>query len=210
MRPVIVVHGIFDPAVRIMPLVHALRRRGMPRVRRARLPALGTTRIEVMAQLLAMRVAHVKAEYRCARVDLVGFSMGALVARAYLELAAGHEHIRTFVSISGPHRGTLTAHALPFVGVRQMRPRSELLRALGDDVGHFPDVRVHCLYTPFDAMIVPPTSGVLKGATSVHCLHDIPAHHRMLHDPRVHDLVAQLLQADNGDPQQRADVILTA
>jgi triacylglycerol lipase len=194
-RPVIVLHGIFDPAVRVMPLVRALRARGLPIVRRARVPVLGTTRIEELARLLAGRVERVRQEHAAEHVDLVGFSMGALVARTYLQCFGGQQRVRTFVSLCGPHRGTLTAYALPLLaGVRQMRPGSELLRTLGHDVSQLHDVRVHCLYTPYDALIVPASSAVLDGAASVHRL-PIAAHHRVLRDARVHDLVAQLLEA---------------
>jgi triacylglycerol lipase len=193
MRPAIVIHGIFDPAIRVMPLVRALRARGIAHVRRARVPVLGTTRIEELAQLLAARVDRVREQHGAVQVDLVGYSMGALVARTYLQWFGGTQHVHTFVSICGPHRGTLTAYALPLTGVRQMRPGSAFLRALG----HRAPPNTHCLYTPYDALIVPATSGILDGAASVHAM-PVGAHHRMLRDPRVHDLVASLLreQAD--------------
>jgi triacylglycerol lipase len=205
MRPTLVLHGIFDPAIRVMPLVRGLRARGVPVVRRARVPVLGTTRIEELAQLLAARVERVCADHGAEHLDLVGYSMGALVARTYLQWFGGYQRVRSFVSICGPHRGTLTAYALPLAGVRQMRPGSALLQALGHDVSLLDSVRVHCLYTPFDAVVVPGSSAVLDGAASVHRM-PVSAHHRMLRDARVHDLVAQLLHADNAQhtPTQHA------
>ncbi|MFT3922285.1 MAG: hypothetical protein QM778_07105 [Myxococcales bacterium] len=50
--------------------------------------------------------------------------------------------------MSGPHRGTLTAYALPLTGVLPMRPGSEVLRTLGHDISGFPELCVHCLYAP--------------------------------------------------------------
>ena len=196
MRPAIVVHGIFDPAIRVAPLVRGLRARGVTRVLRARVPALGLASVEHLAGVLGEYVARTKTELGCEKVDVVGYSMGALVTRTYLQELAGHEHVNTFVSISGPHQGTLTAYALPLPGVRQMRPRSALLRRLGDDVSQLTSVQVHCLYTPFDAMIVPGESGVLRGARSVHRM-SVWAHHLMLQDARVHDLVAAILHQEN-------------
>lgn len=206
MRPTLVLHGIFDPAIRVMPLVRGLRARGLPSVRRARVPVLGTTRIEALAQLLAARVECVREQHQTEQLDLVGFSMGALVARTYLQWFGGDARVRNFVSICGPHRGTLTAYALPFLaGVRQMRPGSALLQSLGHDVSLLEGVRVHCIYTPYDAMIVPATSGILDGAASVHAM-PISAHHRVLRDARVHNLVAELLLADRAQaaPTQHA------
>jgi triacylglycerol lipase len=51
---------------------------------------------------------------------------------------------------------------------------------------------VHCIYTPFDLMIVPASSSVLPAAHSVHSL-PVPLHRWMIRDPRVLDLVAQTL-----------------
>lgn len=193
MRPVLVVHGIWDDARSIAPLARGLSAQGVRSVHAIELvPPWGNASIESLAEQLASYVERTRAEHGAQSVDIVGFSMGALVTRAYLQLLGGHRHVRTFVSISGPHRGTLAAYALPLLGVRQMRPGSALLRALGDDVSHLREVAVHCLYTPFDSMILPSLSSVLNGARSVHRL-PILLHRLMVHDRRVHALTARLL-----------------
>jgi triacylglycerol lipase len=109
-----------------------------------------------------------------------------------VQRGGGKGVVRRFVSISGPHAGTLTAHALPHVGARQMRPGSDLLRDLASDADPWGGVEVHALYTPFDLMIVPAVSALLPGATTT---HRIPAllHRLMLSDRRVHAIVASLL-----------------
>lgn len=192
MRPVILVHGIWDSAQRIAPLSRGLAARGVSPVASIDLvPAWGSAKLEDLTDQLAAFVSRTCAAHGAERCDLVGFSMGALVARAFLQLRGGVACTRSFVSISGPHRGTLTAYGLPFAGVRQMRPGSAFLRALGDDVSGL-DLPVHCLYTPYDALIVPATSAVLRGAASVHRL-PVALHRWMLRDRRVHDLVARLL-----------------
>lgn len=190
-----VVHGIWDDARTVMPLVRALSKRGLPHVSAIELtPPWGTATIEELAAQLALFVARQREQHGAEDVDVVGFSMGALVTHAYLKLLAGHAHVKTFVSISGPHRGTLTAYALPLRGVRQMRPGSALLKALGDDVSQLASVAVHCLYTPFDSMIVPSESSILRGARSVHRIA-VPLHQLMVRDARVHTLVGELLTA---------------
>jgi triacylglycerol esterase/lipase EstA (alpha/beta hydrolase family) len=194
MRPIIVVHGIWDSERSVAPLVRGLAQRGHREVHALSLtPAWGNAPIETLAEQLARFVGQVKARHAAEHVDVVGFSMGALVTRAYLQLLAGAAHVRTFVSISGPHRGTWTAYGLPLAGVRQMRPGSALLAKLGSDVSHLGGVAVHCLYTPYDAMIVPSESSVLSGARSVHRV-PVLVHKLMLHDARVHALTARLLQ----------------
>ncbi len=195
MRPVILVHGIWDSAQRIGPLARGLRARGVgPLAAIDLVPAWGSSRLERLATQLEAFVHATLQQHRAHTADLVGFSMGALVARVYLQELSGHRSIRTFVSLSGPQRGTYTAYALSvFAGVRQMRPGSALLRRLGDDVSGLPNVSVHCVYTPYDALIVPATSSILRGARSVHRV-PVALHRWMLSDARVHDLVATLLQ----------------
>jgi triacylglycerol lipase len=186
------VHGIWDSARRIAPLTRGLTARGFQHVKAMDLtPPWGNARLEALAEQVQRYVAEVRRESGHEQVDLVGFSMGGLVSRAYLGLLGGAAHVRTFVSISAPHQGTLVAYCAPLEGVRQMRPGSALLTQL--DSTPLGEVAVHCIYTPFDATIVPGSSGVLRGAKSVHRV-PVAWHRWMLSDARVHDLVARLLR----------------
>lgn len=193
--PVLLVHGLWDSLTRIEPLVQGLRARGFERIHGFDLrPSDGRAPISELARQVAEQVDTLRRDSGAAQVDLLGFSMGALAARCYLQRCGGREQVRRFISISGPHAGTWTAFALPYAGVRDMRPQSELLRALEADTDPFGNVEVHCIYTPYDLMIVPATSSILRQAHSTHRL-PIPLHRWMIRDPRVWDLIAQLLNA---------------
>lgn len=89
---------------------------------------------------------------------VVGFSMGAIVARYYLQRLGGHARARAFFAISGPHAGTLTAYCYPGQGARDMRPGSALLRELDAAAPLLAGVPLYSYWTPFDFMIVPPSS----------------------------------------------------
>jgi triacylglycerol lipase len=191
--PLLVVHGLWDSLLRIDPLVQGLRARGIERVMGFDLrPSSGRAPITELARQVAEHADMLRRETSAPQIDLLGFSMGALAARCYLQQGGGRVHVRRFISISGPHAGTLTAYALPFAGVRDMRPRSALLQALEADPDAFGSVEVHCIYTPLDLMIVPATSSILRAARSVHRV-PIPLHRWMIRDPRVLDLAARLL-----------------
>jgi triacylglycerol lipase len=75
-----------------------------------------------------------------------------------------------------------------------MRPGSALLADLAADPDPWRNVCVHCIYTPYDLMILPATSSVLAGAHSVHRI-PVAIHRFMLRDRRVLDRVARLLRA---------------
>lgn len=194
MRPaVLLVHGIWDTAARLGPLRRGLQARGLVDVDAMELtPNDGRAPIEVLARQLD---AHVSARWPDAsRVDVVGFSMGALVTRCWIQRHGGRARVRRFVSVSGPHHGTLTAWTLPLAGTRDMRPGSPLLRALAEDPDPWGDVEVHCLYTPWDLMVTPARTAVLPGARSVQEL-PVKMHRWMISDPRALDAIAAILRA---------------
>ena len=101
---------------------------------------------------------------RGAPVALVGFSMGAIVARHYLQARGGAGSARAFFSIAGPHRGTISAYLHGGAGVRQMRPGSAFLRDLEAGAGALRGLPVFTYRTPFDLMVVPSRSSRIASA----------------------------------------------
>ncbi|MBL8682394.1 MAG: alpha/beta fold hydrolase [Myxococcales bacterium] len=194
-RPVVLVHGIWDSSTRLEPLRAGLASRGLAKATAIDLlPNDGRAVIPLLAAQVAhavdQAIATVDGDDR--RVDVVGFSMGALVTRYYLQRGGGRSRVRRFVSISGPHHGTLNALALPLAGVRQMRPNSDLLRDLATDSDPWGPVEVHTVWTPYDLMILPARSSKLPGARSERVI-PVKMHRWMITDPRVLDHVANLL-----------------
>lgn len=188
-HPVLLVHGIWDTGAKLGSMRRGLERAGLGPVETIDLlPNDGRAPILELASQVERKVRQLGAK----RLDIVGFSMGALVARVYLQRLLGKEHVRRFVSISGPHHGTMTAFALPHLGARDMRPGSPLLMELAADPDPFGDVEVHVMYTPFDLMIVPATSSRIPSAKSETPL-PIPLHRWMIEDRRAIQRVVELL-----------------
>lgn len=190
--PVLLVHGIWDSSRRLDPLRRGLQARGLLDVTALDLaPNDGRAPLDALAAQVAGFVA---ARWPgVPRIDVVGFSMGALVTRCWIQRHGGSARVRRFVSVSGPHRGTLAAWGLPHAGVREMRPGSALLRALDADEGAWGDVEVHCLYTPWDLMVTPAETAVLPRARSVTAL-PVKLHRWMITDPRALDAIAERLR----------------
>jgi triacylglycerol lipase len=124
--------------------------------------------------------------------DLVGFSMGGLVARYYVQRLGGMERVRRLVTISSPHGGTFTAYLLWNRGVRQMRPGSEFLRDLDADRETLARVGFTSIWTPRDLMIVPAKSSSVPGVPELRI--PVPFHARMAKDERVLAAVADALR----------------
>lgn len=116
-------------------------------------------------------------------VALIGFSMGALVARHYLQSRDGARSTRVFFSIAGPHQGTFSAYLYPGDGTRQMRPGSAFLRELDAASPALDGLPLFTYRTPMDLMVNPAATTRLPNATEV--IVWCPFHSMMPGDPRV-------------------------
>jgi len=121
--------------------------------------------------------------------DLVGFSMGGLVSRYYVQRLGGAERVGRLITISSPHQGTYWAFTGGNAGARQMRPGSEFLRELNRDTEILERVRHASIWTPLDLMIVPAESSRLGSEHRVM----VGLHAWMPRSRRCSDLVAKLL-----------------
>jgi triacylglycerol lipase len=190
--PVLLVHGIWDTGAKLAPIARALEAAGVPRTLSITLSVNdGSATISDLAREVAAA-----AETLGPKIDLVGFSMGALVSRVYVQRFGGRGRVRRFVSIAGPHAGTLWARASGprALGVRDMAPGSALLQDLSRDLDPWGDVEVHTIWTPFDGMIVPPRSSALRGTRS-DTQFPVLLHRWLVSDPRAIAHVVRILTA---------------
>lgn len=126
-------------------------------------------------------------------IDLLGFSMGGIVTRYYLQRLGGVERVERYISISAPNRGTFTAYGLPLPGIVQMRPQSSFLEQLNRDaVETLSKLKITVLWTPFDLMILPAHSSQLPLGKELRL--PVPLHPWMLNDNRTLAAVASILR----------------
>jgi triacylglycerol lipase len=189
--PVVCVHGIWNTGADFGRMARFLGDRGFDVHALDLVPndaSLG------LAELAAQLVAYVDERFAAgATFDLVGFSMGGVVSRYYLQRLGGYSRVRRLVTISCPHHGTAMAYLSRKPGVLQMRPKSALLAELNQDLSTLAGVAVTSIWTPLDLMILPPESSRLPIGREV--LVPAPLHGLMLHDPRALRAVADALSA---------------
>ncbi|HEY4990435.1 MAG TPA: alpha/beta fold hydrolase [Opitutaceae bacterium] len=99
------------------------------------------------------------------RMALVGFSMGALVARHYLQAAGRGHSCDAYFSLAGPQMGTISAYLYPGLGTRQMRPGSVFLSELNSGLPALGAMPLYTYRTPLDIMVFPPATTRISGAT---------------------------------------------
>ncbi len=159
MNPVVLVHGFLDTIAVFDPLTEYLTRHGWPVYRINLVPNHGYEKLETLAGQLA---TYIEKNFEPGQsIDLIGFSMGGLVTRYYLQRLGGIDRVQRYINISAPNHGTLTAYSLPLAGVRQMCPDSEFIADLDRDRHDLDKIKTTILWTPFDLMIVPARSSCL-------------------------------------------------
>jgi triacylglycerol lipase len=167
-NPLLLLHGLGDTSRLFKRLKAYLEERGWQVHTIDLSPNNGKAGLEVLAgQVHAYIQQHLGPG---APLDLIGFSMGGLVARYYVQRLGGLQHVQRLITISSPHQGTWTAYLLPRLGVRQMRPGSEFLQDLDSDRHQLKSIRFTSIWTPLDLMIVPARSSILPEARTVRLL----------------------------------------
>jgi triacylglycerol lipase len=118
-RPIIVLHGYAMNRANFLPLACRLRAAGLGPVLGFEYWTLGRT--ASAAKQLAEYVDEVRAATGADTVDLIGHSMGGMVARYYVQLGGGDVSVTHLVTIGSPHEGT----DVSAIGIGQ--PARELL-----------------------------------------------------------------------------------
>ncbi len=103
-RPVIVLHGYAMNRANFLPLGYRLARAGLGPVFGFEYWTLG--RIAAAAKQLGWFVDQVRTATGATEVDLIGHSMGGVVARYYVTLAGGDDAVNRLITLGSPHAGS--------------------------------------------------------------------------------------------------------
>jgi hypothetical protein len=153
-RPVVLLHGFIDNRSVFVLLRRALARHGRRHLASLNYSPL-TRDLRTAAELLGRHVEEVCARTGQREVDIVGHSLGGLIARYYVQRLGGDRRVRTLVTLGTPHGGTAVA---PGAGihpiVRQMRGGSALIEELRRPA---PDCRTRFVsfWSELDQVMVP-------------------------------------------------------
>ncbi len=191
-NPVVLVHGINDTGAVFLKMVTSLRRQGLTVYSLDLTPNNGDAGLDELAQQLANFINNTFPLEQ--PLDIVGFSMGGIISRYYVQRLGGINRVQRFITIASPHHGTVMAYASQRYGCLQMRPDSLFLEDLNSDVLMLQQLDFTSVWTPYDLMIVPPSSSRLPVGKEV----IVPAltHPWMLTDTRTIATVIEALAAE--------------
>jgi len=190
-NPVLLIHGIDDTHAAMAPLGRYLEARGWRPFAFDMVPNDGQVGFEALAKQVKAQVATVRAQTGAAKVDLVGFSLGGMVARVYLQELGGAAEVERLITISSPHNGSMTAYFRWNVLGEELRPGSKVYQRLNADLSALSGLRHTVIWTPLDLMIVPAWSSQLPGAREVRI--PVALHPLMVQDVRCHQAVEAAL-----------------
>ena len=91
-------------------------------------------------------------------LDIIGFSMGGIIGRYWIQKFNFYKRIRRFISIGSPHKGTLIAQLVPkypFKGISEMKINSNFLRELENNDFFLDNIDCINFFTYWDLMVFP-------------------------------------------------------
>ena len=162
---VVLVHGFMDTGSVFKSLRRQLERNGhcclAPNLR----PRDARHGIESLAEHLRQEIEDQIPDQQS--FSMIGFSMGGLVARHYLQQLGGAKRCQRLITISSPHQGTVMAWFHPSKGAKQMRPGSSFLQELAATESQLGEIPVISYRTPIDLLILPSRSSEWQRATNI-------------------------------------------
>ncbi len=89
---------------------------------------------------------------------IIGFSMGCLISRVYIQNIVKEKRVSAFFSISGPHYGSYLAYLYFGQGAKDMRPGSRFLNDLNAYGRRLKRIPTYTYRLKFDHVILPSSS----------------------------------------------------
>lgn len=146
---------------------------------------------DVAARFAALADRHA----RRGPIDLVGHSLGGLLARWYLQELDGARHTGRLVTLATPHAGTEAARMAPTALGHALRPGSSIVRRLVETRHRARGVVHTAIVAGADRMITPPASASALDDAVVHWF-DALGHNELLFDRGVYARVTEALARD--------------
>lgn len=188
-NPVLLIHGIFDTTNIFKKMSAYLTQQGWEVHHFNLRPRGGFSELNRLAHQIKNYVDNTFPPEQ--PFDLLGFSMGGIVSRYYIQRLGGIDRVQRFITISSPHNGTWTAYFYITPGTVQMRPDSDFLKDLNQDIHQLNQLNFTSIWTPFDGMIIPANSSQLPVGEEIQL--DILLHAWMVRDRRSLHTVAEVL-----------------
>jgi triacylglycerol lipase len=149
---IVLLHGIFDTARIFKRLVAILESEGHT----CHAPSMKPADAKHGIHDLACSVERYTSEHipHGESFAMIGFSMGGIVARQYMQVLDGVSRVPIFFSLACPHQGTFSSYLYFGQGARDLRPASMLLSSLKATESCLDDMMIHNYWTSLDLIVI--------------------------------------------------------
>ena len=167
-NPIILLHGLWNTSEIFSSITSELDEKGIEYYAPTLEHSYGMTSIIELTSLLNEFILE---KYGLKKeIDILGFSMGGIIGRNWLQKFNGYKRTRRFITIGSPHNGTLTSQLIPkfpFKGISEMKINSSLLRNLSRNDFLLQDIDCISFYTLWDLMVFPGWWANLKNGEKI-------------------------------------------
>jgi len=129
-------------------------------------------------------------------LDILGFSMGGIIGRYWINKFNGYKRTRRFLTVGSPHKGTLASQLVPkypFRGISEMKINSHLLRELSKSDYLLNGIECISFFTYWDLMVFPGWKASLNSGEKISL--KIYKHKNLIRNPNaIGKIIEKLLK----------------
>ena len=155
-NPIILIHGLWNTSSIFSLISSKLDEKEVEYFAPTLNHAFGMTSIVELTNLIDQLIVE---KYGLEQeIDILGFSMGGIIGRYWINKLNGHKRTKRFMTIGSPHNGTLTSQLVPkypFRGISEMKINSSLLRDLANYDYFLNGIDCISFFTYWDLMVFP-------------------------------------------------------
>ena len=155
-NPIILIHGLWNTSSIFSLISSKLDEKEVEYFAPTLNHAFGMTSIVELTNLMDQLIVE---KYGLEQeIDILGFSMGGIIGRYWINKFNGYKRTKRFITIGSPHNGTLTSQLVPkypFRGISEMKINSSLLRDLANYDYFLNDIDCISFFTYWDLMVFP-------------------------------------------------------
>ena len=155
-NPIILIHGLWNTSSIFSLISSKLDEKEVEYFAPTLNHAFGMTSIVELTNLIDQLIVE---KYGLEQeIDILGFSMGGIIGRYWINKFNGYKRTKRFITIGSPHNGTLASQLFPkypFKGISEMKINSSLLRDLANYDYFLNDIDCISFFTYWDLMVFP-------------------------------------------------------
>ena len=155
-NPIILIHGLWNTSSIFSFITSKLDEQGVDYFAPTLNHSFGMTSIVELTNLMDQLILE---KYGLQQeIDVLGFSMGGVIGRYWINKLNGYKRTKRFITIGSPHNGTLASQLVPkypFRGISEMKINSSLLRDLAKYDYFLNDIDCISFFTFWDLMVFP-------------------------------------------------------